>query len=81
MKNMLKSIVGIFLWGNPEILPVEDTTTYLIETEVGKYCGKIIYQNDVVIKLKIAKPNAVKILKANIKHITIAHTDRVLSTA
>ena len=59
----------------PEQLVMHDPTVYRIETASRKYCGQIIYQDDVIIKLKVAKPKQVKILKANIDRITIVQTE------
>ena len=50
---------------------IMDPTTYQIETISHTYCGRIQYQDDVYIKLITDKPRVVKILKENIKQITI----------
>ena len=69
--NLLKSLAGALMGAGPGIHPPMDPTIYRIETMARKYCGRIVYQDDVVIKLKIAKPKPVKILKSNIERITI----------
>ena len=75
MIRLLKSIANMFTISRPQVTPIEDPTIYQIETSIRKYCGKIIYQDDMMIKLKIAKPKAVKILKSNIDRITIVQTE------
>jgi len=75
MINLLKSIIDMFVVSPPERPVIEDPTVYHIETVQRKYCGKIIYQDDMMIKLKVAKPKAVKILKTNIERITIVQTE------
>jgi hypothetical protein len=75
MKSLIKSLMELFTTSQPIRLVVEDPAVYQIETTMRKYCGKIIYQDDMMIKLKIAKPKAVKILKSNIERITIVQTE------
>jgi hypothetical protein len=75
MMNFLRSFLEIFAPSPSVRLVVEDPTVYQIETTMRKYCGKIIYQDDMMIKLKIAKPKAIKILKSNIERITIVQTE------
>lgn len=49
---------------------MEDTTLYKVMTTTDSYCGRISYQDNMIIWLKVAdKP--VKILKENIVHINI----------
>lgn len=77
MKNLLKFIAGLFMGTGQAInlnIP-SDSTIYLVETIARKYCGRIIYQDDVVIKLKMAKPKVVKILKSNIEQITVVRSE------
>jgi len=59
----------------PEIQPVLDPTDYCIETIAHKYYGRIIYQDDVVINFKVPESKFVKILKVNIKRVTIHHPE------
>ncbi|HEV8514102.1 MAG TPA: hypothetical protein VGQ59_12535 [Cyclobacteriaceae bacterium] len=48
----------------------EDPTLYKVITQTDTYCGRISYQDNVIMWLKVAdKP--VKILKGNIVQITI----------
>jgi hypothetical protein len=48
----------------------EDPTLYKVITQTDTYCGRISYQDNVIIWLKVTdKP--VKILKENIVRITI----------
>lgn len=51
--------------------PLIDPTDYIIVTHRQTYCGKIISQNDVIIKFKTQELKPVKILKRNIKQISI----------
>ena len=75
MMNLLKSIANLFTIDKPKMTPMEDPTVYRIETSMKKYCGKIIYQDDMMIKLKTSRAKAVKILKPNIDRITIVQTE------
>ena len=52
---------------------IVDSTLYHVETTSHIYCGKIHYQDNMCIKLQTEKPRIVKILKENIKQITIAN--------
>ena len=67
---MFKSIAEMFVLNTPKVL-IEDPSLYEIETAMKKYCGKIIYQDDVVIKFRLVNLKPVKILKANINRIEI----------
>jgi hypothetical protein len=51
--------------------PMEDHTLYQIITNSHNYCGCIVHQNEVMIKLQSKEGKPVKILKENIKHISI----------
>lgn len=48
-----------------------DSTVYLIETHRQTYCGVIIVQDDVMIKFRTEDLKPVKILKKNIKQVSI----------
>ena len=50
---------------------LEDPTLYHVKTHQHEYAGKILFQDSVLIKLKINEEKVVKILKENIKKITI----------
>lgn len=50
---------------------IEDPTFYQVETNQHEYAGKILFQDSMVIKLKINDIKVVKILKENIRKITI----------
>ncbi len=50
---------------------IEDTTLYQIITNNRTYSGLIVRQDNVVIQLKSTEGKPVKILKENIKHISI----------
>jgi len=47
-----------------------DTTLYKVMTQTDSYCGRITYQDDMVICLKVAD-KSVKILKVNIVRVNI----------
>jgi hypothetical protein len=65
LKYMVTMLMGI---GNEPTTPI-DPTIYSIKTMTRKYCGRILYQDNVVIKFKTGSRKAVKILKANIEQI------------
>lgn len=76
MKTLWTSLASFF---NPQTEQTArtDNTVYQIETSVGKYCGRIIYQDDVCMRLRCAKSKPVKILKVNIARITIVKSETV----
>jgi hypothetical protein len=49
----------------------EDPTLYQVTTSQHQYAGKILFQDGVIIKLKIDEMKVVKILKENIRKIAI----------
>lgn len=51
--------------------PMEDHTLYQIITQSHHYCGCIVHQDAVVIKLQSKDGKPVKILKENIKSIVV----------
>jgi|SRR5690349_20263526 len=75
MKNLWNAMLGVLLGRLPKPSVASDPAVYLVETSMRKYCGVIIYQDDVMIKLQCAKPRTMKILKANIERITIVRTE------
>ncbi len=75
--NLINSIAALLLGREKEVPPAIDPTVYRIETATNKYCGRIIYQNDMMLKLKISKPKAIKILKSNIERITRVESEVV----
>jgi hypothetical protein len=75
MFKLWQSIFTVFVVTPPQKPSVDDPTIYRVETSVGKYFGKIIYQDDTMMKLKLAKPKVIKILKSNIERITIVQTE------
>ncbi len=77
MIQILKSIAGMLMTRQPATVNITDPTVYHIETTLRKYCGRIIYQDDVVIKLKSSRPKPVKIIKSNIEKITIIKSEAV----
>jgi hypothetical protein len=50
---------------------LEDPTLYQIKTNQHEYAGKILFQDNMIIKLKVDEMKVVKILKENIRKITI----------
>ena len=48
-----------------------DPTVYVIETNLNTYCGIIIYQDDTMIKFRTSDLKPVKILKKNVKQVSI----------
>ena len=48
-----------------------DPTLYQIKTSQHEYAGKILFQDNMIIKLKVDEMKVVKILKENILKITI----------
>lgn len=50
---------------------IEDPTFYRIKTNQHEYAGKILFQDNVIIKLKVDEAKVVKILKENILKISI----------
>jgi hypothetical protein len=51
--------------------PMEDHTLYQIITLSHNYCGHIVHQDGVVIKLQSKEGKPVKILKENIRSIAV----------
>jgi hypothetical protein len=51
--------------------PMEDHTLYQIITLSHNYCGCIVHQDAVVIKLQSKEGKPVKILKENIRNIAV----------
>ena len=51
--------------------PMEDHTLYQIITLSHNYCGHIVHQDGVVIKLQRKEGKPVKILKENIRSIAV----------
>ncbi len=51
--------------------PIEDHALYQITTNSHNYCGCIVHQDSVVIKLQSKEGKPVKILKENIRSIVV----------
>jgi len=69
--NILESLSIFFGKDVKESLSV-DSTLYIVKTLPHEYIGRIVYQDDTVIKFKKeAGTRLVKILKSNIKSITV----------
>jgi F420-dependent methylenetetrahydromethanopterin dehydrogenase len=71
MKQLIQ-IVDSLLYAFPSKDSVmTDPTLYTIETNSNTYCGYIIFQDDTMIKFRTEMLKPVKILKVNIRQITI----------
>ena len=55
----------------PQELISADTTVYKVKTSTGIYCGQIIFQDEIRVKIKTDGPRIVKVLKQNIQRIEI----------
>lgn len=82
--NKLISIIDSLLFAGrpqePEDKRLFDSTVYLITTERQSYCGHIIFQDDKVIKFRTENLKPVKILKENIRQVSI-HKQAYLTVA
>jgi len=81
--NTLISIIDSLLFAGKLKEPdarLFDSTVYLITTERQTYCGHIILQNDKVIKFRTENLKPVKILKENIRQVSI-HKPAYLTVA
>lgn len=58
----------------PDIKPMNDSTLYRIETQSNLYHGRIIHQDGKVIMLVNDAGKSVKILKENVKNISIVRS-------
>ncbi len=70
----IKRIAHFILGGltdQSDTMPVMDPTVYRVETHAHTYCGQIVFQDDVQMKLRIENHKPVKVLKANIQRISI----------
>ena len=69
--NILESLSIFYVKNDSEVLSV-DSTLYKIKTMPHEYVGRIVYQDDNVIKFKKEMgTRLVKILKCNIESITV----------
>lgn len=59
----------------PSEKAMDDTTLYKIETATNLYNGRIMYQDSSAIVLMTTAGKSVKILKENVKRITIEKTE------
>lgn len=76
MKGLWKFIADFFNYGVEPTVRT-DNTIYHVETNLGKYCGQIIYQDEVCMRLRHSKAKPIKILKINITRIFIAKPEAV----
>jgi hypothetical protein len=73
MSKLLSIIDSLLLSGKvkAEDRKLFDSTVYLITTQRQSYCGHIIFQDNTVIKFRTDDLKPVKILKENIKSLSI----------
>jgi hypothetical protein len=69
MNSLWQSLINLIKPQPAAVLP-QDSSVYKIETSTGRYCGRILYQDDVVLRLACTKSKPVKILKSNILKIS-----------
>jgi hypothetical protein len=74
MRNIFNLIAQVF-HQTPKSTAMVDNTVYQVETNSRKYCGRIIYQDDQVIRLRGARYRSVKIIKSNIEKISIVSSE------
>ena len=67
----LLKLLNPFAKTSANLKPMEDHTLYQIITLRHNYCGCIVHQDSVVIKLQSKEGKPVKILKENIKSIVV----------
>lgn len=60
-----------FIFVKREDYVPEDPTLYQVTTSQHQYAGRILFQDGVIIKLKVDDMKVVKILKENIQKISI----------
>jgi hypothetical protein len=68
--NIFDTVASIFTIKRDPVA-IEDPTFYQIKTSQHEYAGKILFQDNMIIKLKVDEMKVVKILKENILKITI----------
>lgn len=69
-QSIFDSVASLFTIKR-EPVAIEDPTLYQIKTNQHVYAGKILFQDNMIIKLKVDEMKVVKILKENILKITI----------
>jgi hypothetical protein len=67
----LLKLFNPFAKTSTNLKPLEDHTLYQIITLSHNYCGCIVHQDGVVIKLQSKEGKPVKILKENIRSIVV----------
>lgn len=70
MEILLKLFSGVQTQARSE-KAMDDTTLYKIETQINLYHGRIVNQDNVAIILLTNQGKSVKILKENVRSITI----------
>ncbi len=70
------NVLNFFNSRQEDSLPavLTDPTLYCVETLQRTYYGRIIFQDDVQLKLQTEENKAVKILKENIKRVQVMRT-------
>jgi hypothetical protein len=69
------NVLSFLSWqdnSTPEVMA--DPTVYCVETHQHTYCGRIIFQDDVQLKLQTEENKSVKILKENIRRVQVLRT-------
>jgi hypothetical protein len=70
-KKMTVKLFTLLFGKQPSLVMIDDPTVYQIKTYTNTYCGRIMYQDDVVIRFQNNEGRSVKILKQNITLISI----------
>jgi hypothetical protein len=72
METILKLLSPISFFKKQSLLvAISDPTIYQVETHTNIYCGRIMHQDDTVIRFQSSEGKPIKILKKNINRITI----------
>jgi hypothetical protein len=70
MEILLKLLSPLFK-RQQTLAPIGDSTLYRVQTRTNTYCGRIMHQDEVVIRFQSNEGKPVKILKENIRNISI----------
>ncbi|MBX2964568.1 MAG: hypothetical protein KF845_00380 [Cyclobacteriaceae bacterium] len=75
LKPVKVAIKNLFSRHNDSPPVLNDPTLYSIETAQRVYKGHIIFQDDIQLKLQTENNKPVKILKENIRRVSVIRTD------
>lgn len=67
----LRIISKLLSLQNKKILPLDDPTQYRIVTNSHDYVGRIIHQDNTIIRFRTLQDKHIKIIKSNIQYIAI----------